>query len=139
MHKIKPEHITADWSGFENHCPWDYISSPDLAKILGVHLQTISNYKLRRPDFPVPEPKASFNSGSWHKPVRGNKCLYKISTIMNWLTGESEESIHWKFIRKHFSEKSHPFVSLDAAIRFTNKKYKQLGIKQPLLTTAFRS
>lgn len=73
--KLEPSDITASWLTYEDHVPWSVVSSMELAKILGVHLQTINNWHIRGI---LPAPIE-------HPSLLGNKNYYRISAIKSWL------------------------------------------------------
>lgn len=117
MPKINPQNIQADWSRYEKTPPWSYISSAELAKVLGVHLQTISNWRIRGI---LPEPDS-------HPRLRGNKRYYRISKVMNWLTGESEESITWRWISKHLTKGIKDVAQAQWVVKYG---HKALGVEK---------
>ena len=61
--------------GITNSFPWQVISRRQLAKTIGVHLQTMANWDIRDKG-PTPSPR-----GIW----RQNKAYYPIANIQSWL------------------------------------------------------
>lgn len=117
MPKINPQNIKPDWSRYERTPPWSYISSAELAKILGVHLQTISNWRLRGI---LPEPDS-------HPRLRGNKRYYRISKVMSWLSGRDEEEITMEWIKKYMPTGTSNIAS---AQWYVQKGHKSLGVEK---------
>ena len=92
MKKIMPHTLKANWGSAAKRPSWNYVTSAELAKILGVHLQTINNWKLRGI---LPEPEINNRS------LRGNKNYYKISTIRAWLENKTEDQVHTEWAAEH--------------------------------------
>ncbi len=88
MPKIDSHNLNADWSQYERRPPWGYVTSAELAEVLGVHIQTISNWKLRGI---LPEPDR----------LKGNRNRYRISAIKSWLEARDESSVTWDWIRRY--------------------------------------
>lgn len=90
MQKVTPDTLTADWSiltyrpyrwsVMKGRAPWEHVTSAELAKVLGKHLQTINNWKIRGI---LPEPDKNSQK-------RGNKNYFQISAIRAWLEKRSE-------------------------------------------------
>lgn len=110
--------IKANWSAFERRPTWSLVSSVELARILGVHLQTINNWKLRG-ILPSPEPQ---------KRGAGNRNWYRISKIRSWLETRSEEDIHWSWIKQNIG---YSFSSLKEADQLLRSAYKILEVEKP--------
>lgn len=70
--------------------PWRPIPSRDVAKILGVSLQSLANWRVRGTG-PPPEPMQK---------GLGNRIYYRPDKIMAWLTGEP----WWQFTAKWLGE-----------------------------------
>ena len=66
-------------SGWADSPPWLFISSAELAKAIGVHIQTLSNWRLRGVG-PVPAPSAWF---------RGRPCRYQLGCVRAWAEGQA--------------------------------------------------
>lgn len=68
--------------------PWQFISSPDLAKALGVHLQTLSNWRLRGVG-PAAAP------ADWFK---GRAIRYPIGQVLSWAYEQAgKQAEPWEF------------------------------------------
>lgn len=122
--KKKPEFIEKlipNWEGFEKTPPWSCLSSRQLALVLGVHLQSISNYVCR--GFLVPEPPERF---------KGNKNYFRISYIRSLFEGKSEDDIHWEFIEKSM-DCGTSFESLEQAQEVARIGWEALGIERPVV------
>lgn len=122
--KKKPEFIEKlkpDWSEYELTPPWSYLSSRQLASVLGVHLQSISNYVCR--GFLNPEPRERF---------KGNKNYFRISYIRSLFEGKSEEQIQWEWIEQYM-DCTKPFDSLEQAQEVARIAYSALGINKPFV------
>ena len=55
--------------------PWHVVSSRELAKFLGVSLQSLCNWRVREVG-PDPEPFTNY---------RGNRCHYRVDKVITWL------------------------------------------------------
>lgn len=122
--KKKPEFIeklTPDWGDFEKMPPWSHISSRQLASVLGVHLQSISNYVCR--GFLVPAP---------HDQFKGNKNYFRISYIRSIFENKSENQIQWEWI-KQYMDCGKPFDSLEQAKEVARIGYSALNIDKPFV------
>ncbi|PHS25516.1 MAG: hypothetical protein COA85_06905 [Robiginitomaculum sp.] len=80
-----------EW-GIKNPFPWLVVSSLELADMLGVHLQTIANWQIRKQG-PQSEPK-----GHW----RGNRRYFSIASIMAWLEDKEPWEIYQEWIGRKF-------------------------------------
>jgi predicted DNA-binding transcriptional regulator AlpA len=120
MKKTTPQTLTANWSRIGNHAPWSLITSPMLAKVLGVHLQTISNYRIRG-ILPAPEPATA--------KLKGNVVRYRISAILAWLEGSSEEEVTWKWIKTHIPD---PVQTIGQARSLVNACWMMMDIEKPI-------
>ena len=94
MKKMNPQAIKPDWGSIEKRSPADHVTSAELAKVLGVALQSVNNWKLRGL-----LPKTESNS----RTLRGNKNYYKISKIRAWLEGRTEDEINREWLRDEWS------------------------------------
>jgi hypothetical protein len=75
-------------SDLANAPPWQFVSSPELAKALGVHLQTLSNWRMRGVG-PAAAP------GDWFK---GRPIRYQIGQVMSWAYEEAGKAVEpWEF------------------------------------------
>lgn len=85
--KTDPRALKPDWDKLNRIAPWSVISSRDLGHILGVHLQTVSNWRLRGV---LPPP---IHSGRLNQ----SKIYYRCATIRAWLNGTDEktETDYW--------------------------------------------
>ena len=90
MKKTNPSTLTADWSTISYPAPWQYITSAQLAKVLGVHLQTINNWVVR--GILKPEPRSPQR--------RGNKNYFRVGAVQSWLSGESENDIVREWVKR---------------------------------------
>lgn len=91
MKKTKPSNLTADWGVISPRAPWQHVSSMELSKVLGVHLQTICNWRMRS-HLPAQAEKS--------KTLRGNKCFYRIAAIRSWLEARSEADIVREWVKQ---------------------------------------
>lgn len=66
--------------------PWRPISSRELAQVLGVSLQSLANWRVRKTG-PEPEPM---------RRGRGNKIYYRPDKVLSWLLEDRES---WEFSR----------------------------------------
>lgn len=114
MPKIDPKKINADWSRYEKRPPWGHITSAELADVLDVHIQTISNWKLRGI---LPQPER----------IKGNKNRYRLSSIKSWQSAKDENSIIWDWIRAHISES---IRSIEQAQYVVRHCYAVLGVEK---------
>ena len=116
INKIKP-----NWEEYERTPPWSYISSRQLASVMGVHLQTISNYVCR--GFLIPEPKGKF---------KGNRNFFRIAYIRSLFEGKNENEIMWSWIKENM-DCGTPFKSLEQAQEVARIGWEALGIEKPLV------
>ena len=107
----------ADFSSLEKRPSWATVSTKDLADILGVSHQCLSNWKLRG-HLPDPEPR---------RKGLGNKNRWTISRIKNWLYGIPEDEIHWAFINTHMAE---GFDSIEKAMWNAERYWKAFRIEK---------
>lgn len=77
--------------------PWHVISSRELARALGVHLQTLANWRIRGKG-PKPEPNGRF---------RGNRSYYRLGDVIAWLTDEEPWHIDAAYLSERFVGLSH--------------------------------
>lgn len=94
MERTNPRALEADWSEYDKRSPLKYVTSAELAKILGVHLQTINNWTTRKIIHPAPKAERT--------KLRGNKNYFKICTFRAWLEGKSEEEVMLDWLRKYW-------------------------------------
>lgn len=64
---------------------WHYVTTRELAKILGVTVQALANWRVRD----IGPPSRSASRGA------GNKRLYRIDEVLSWLTGREA----WTYTR----------------------------------------
>lgn len=121
--KLEPQHISANWSPYDDLPPWSVISSRELASVLGVHLQTINNWNIR--DI-LPKPVK-------HCRLRGNKNYYRISSIKAWLTGENEADIVWGWAAQRLPEVANTVTSFEQLKGVIECAYELYGLKKPNL------
>lgn len=127
MRKIDPHEIQADWSRYERRPTWSVVSSTELAEVFGVHLQTISNYKIRGI---LPPPTK-------HRSLCGNKNYYRISTIRAWLENRTEEDIHWEWARKWLEGLVDSMESLNHLESAVCTGYAIFGVEKPKIPADF--
>lgn len=118
--KVNPHLIKANWSLTEKRAPWDLITSPELASILNVHLQTVANWRIRG-ILPPPEPAT--------KRLKGNVVRYRISAIRAWIEGSGEEQIIWDWIHERIPD--HNFKTIDQAKWLVQHCYKLMHFEKP--------
>ncbi len=107
----------ADWLSLEKRPSWGTVTTRELADILGVSHQNLSNWHLRG-HLPEPEPR---------RKGQGNKNRWMISKIKNWLYGTPENETHWKFINTHMAE---GFESIEQAIWNAKLYWKAYGVEK---------
>lgn len=61
--------------GITKPFPWQVVSRLQLARAIGIHLQTVANWNIRDKG-PAPTPK-----GTWKQ----HKCYYPIASVIAWL------------------------------------------------------
>ena len=125
--KVNPRTLKSDWSRYERRPPWSVVSSRELAGILGVHLQTISNWTIRG-ILPLPVK---------HPRLKANKNYFRISTLREWLEGRAEEGIQWEWLQKWMPEQIPYIHHLPHAERWLLLIYKELGLEKPLIPADF--
>lgn len=70
--------------------PWRNMPSRDLAKLLGVSLQVLANWRIRGCG-PAPAP---------HRRGNGNRTVYRRSAVMEWLSGMAgQPQPEWMHVR----------------------------------------
>ena len=72
--------------------PWDVLSSRELAKLLGVSIQVLANWRIRDRG-PVPAPAECF---------RGNRTYYPVFEIEAWQRGVEPWEVLSEWLRKRF-------------------------------------
>ena len=72
--------------------PWDVLSSRELAKLLGVSIQVLANWRIRDRG-PVPAPAECF---------RGNRTYYPVFEIEAWQRGVEPWEVLCDWLRKRF-------------------------------------
>lgn len=116
MPKVATRKFTPDWSrcGELPRATWDFITSPELAEVLGVSLQTISNMKLRKL---IPQPEYQ----------RAHRNFYRISTLRAFFENRTEDEIHMAFIREYV-----PYANtLEEAQYYVLHAHSVMGIDKP--------
>jgi hypothetical protein len=93
MRKTTPAALIADWSVISPRAPWQHVTSMELSRVLGVHLQTINNWRIRG-ILPDPAPHS--------KQLRGNKNYFRIGAIRAWLEGGDEKEITREWLQQQF-------------------------------------
>lgn len=127
MPKIEFCNIQADWSKYENRCPWaSVVSSRELSQVLGVSLQTINNWKMRNI---LPEPEPS----SRNLPA-GNRNYWRLDRIMSLIENRPIEEIHREWWRRYVEPYSGPIDNVEQADFYVRAAYTLLGVQKPLLT-----
>lgn len=100
--------------------PWDTVSTAELADILGVSIQVLSNWRIRKagPNF---LPVGTF---------RGNRVHYRICDIEAWLRSKAEPTKAWQvaaeWLGRHFILKQ-PLKS-EAETRTMAADIRDLGV-----------
>ena len=89
MKKLQPSSLCSDWSVIPPRAPWEYVSSAELAKVLGVHLQTINNWVVR--GILKPEPRSPKR--------RGNKNYFRVVAIRSWLEVKNEDDLVREWVK----------------------------------------
>lgn len=121
---VKKDAINANWQPFDRRPTWSVVSSAELAQILGVHLQTINNWKVRNI---LPAPVKDIR-------LKGNKNYFRISEIRAWLENRPEVDIHWEWIKSHIP---YDIETPDQAEFVVRKVYRFLGVEKPLISANF--
>lgn len=107
----------ADFSLIVKRPTWGTVTTAELSKILNIPMTTLGNWQVRG-QLPTPEPR---------RRGQGNKCRYRISKIINWLTNTPEEEIHWQFINTHMAE---GFKSIEQAMWNAERYWKAYGVER---------
>ena len=115
MKKMNPQAIKPNWGSVEKRSPTEHITSAELAKVLGVHLQTINNWKLREL---LPKPESNSRT------LRGNKNYYRISKIRGWLENKPEDEINREWLRDEWG------ISADLTAGQINQLSRVLATKE---------
>ncbi len=89
MKKTHPSNLTADWNAISPRAPWEHITSMELAKVLGVHLQTINNWVIR--GIVIPSPPSPQR--------RGNKNYFSVGVLRAWLEARSEDDLVREWVK----------------------------------------
>lgn len=89
MRKTKPQQLKADWSRIPPRALWEHVTSRELSKVFGVHLQTINNWRIRD-ILPEPDEKSGRR--------RGNKNYYRVATIRAWLESRTEYDLIHEYV-----------------------------------------
>ena len=117
--------------------PWQVIGSPDAADRLGISVQSLWVYKLRRQG-PEPEPEAEVRK-LYRGPI-GHRTLYMLSSLLSWLPGgeiAADRPWHWsrEWLRCQGREVDDDPAAVVAAIgaleadpRFARRRF---GFKNP--------
>lgn len=124
MTRFDPSQLSPNWIGYERRPTWSVVTSAELAQVLGVHLQTINNWKVRGI---LPAPVTD-------KKLVGNKNYFRISEIKTWLENRPEEQIHWEWIKSHIP---YDIESLAQAEYTVLQAYRFLNVEKPLISGAF--
>lgn len=127
MTKVDPHKMQADWSRYERRPTWSVVSSIELAQVLGVHLQTISNYKIRGI---LPPPTK-------HRSLCGNKNHYRISTLRAWLENKPENDIHWEWARDCLPDYIDKIKTLPELEYVVKGAYRVFDVEKPLIPADF--
>lgn len=122
----RAKNIKADWSKFERRPTWSIVSSRELSEALGVSLNTICNWRMRKI---LPEP-------FFHPQLKGNKVYYRISALRAWLEGRAESEIHWEWLETHFDIGT-PFSSLKQAEEVVILCWDVYGVEKPVIPGNF--
>lgn len=81
---MRPEYMERlNASHVANMAPWLFITSAELARAIGVHLQTISNWRLRGKG-PAPAPRGFF---------KGRPSRYMVGHVRAWAAEQAGEFI----------------------------------------------
>lgn len=99
----------------------------ELSKILGVHLQTINNWRVRQV---LPEPIV-------HKNLVGNKNYFRISSVRSWLEQRSEEEIAWEWAALVLPDFCKTIETLSQLEYLVKSVPEVLGVKKPNVPAAF--
>jgi hypothetical protein len=89
--KTTPDTLTADWSVLSPRAPWEHVTSMELSRLLGVHLQTINNWRIRR-ILPEPAPNS--------RQLRGNKNYWRCGVIRALLEGKKEDDLVREWVKQ---------------------------------------
>ncbi len=118
---MKQTVLNPDYSLIEKRPTWGYVSTPELAKILSVSLQSINNFLLRG-KICAPEPNPRF---------KGNRNWWNIARLRSQLESRPEEEIHWEWIRQNLPAEANEFKSIAQAQFLVKHCYKILGVERP--------
>lgn len=97
MRKTDPKTLKADWTVIKPRPIYQFVSTAELAQVLGVKHQVVANFVLRQ-IIPAPVPASA--------PYRfkGNKRYFRISAIKAWLESKPELEIYEEFINNEFGQ-----------------------------------
>lgn len=114
--KLKP-----NWKEYRLTPPWSCLSSRQLAFVLDVHLQSISNYVCR--GFLTPEPRELF---------KGNTNYFRVSYIRSLFEDKSPEQIEWEWIDE-FIKPDPPFTDLEQAYYVVKVCHNVYQVQKPFV------
>jgi hypothetical protein len=81
---------------FGGHPPWRLIPSRDVARLLGVSLQVLANWRVRGSGPPFDNTIRG----------KGNKVFYKRSDVLAWAAGQRGERVEaWEICRDWLAER----------------------------------
>lgn len=85
--------LKANWGELDNLAPTSYITTKQLAGVLGVHTQTLSNWRHRGILLAeeIKNPKR-----------RGNICWYRIGAVKALLEGKDEYQVMKEWLEEHW-------------------------------------
>ena len=89
MKKTNPFNLTAGWSVISPRAPWEYVTSAELAKVLGVSLQTVNNFVVRNTLKPSPRSLQR----------RGNKNYFLVSYLRSQFEGKNEDDLVREWVK----------------------------------------
>lgn len=125
MAYTSPDQLAANWELLlPNRPTWATLTTAELAKVLGLSHQCLSNWALRG-KLPPPVISPKLNQRKTH---------YRISSIRSWLEGKTENEIHWNWVETHVP---YDLESLEQAEYIVNQLYRTLKIEKPLISGAF--
>lgn len=141
MNNFDVTKIKADWSRYERRPSWSVINSRELAKVFGVSLQSINNWKMRE-ILPEPEPhthRCPCPRRSCRPPLKGNKNYYRISKIRAWHEARPELDVHWEWVNRWIGPQwsCTEAISLAGAEFFVVGAYEVFGVERPLIPSNF--
>ena len=121
MQKLSP-----NWAPLDKRPTWSTLTTAELAKVLGLSHQCLSNWALRG-KLPPPVKSPKLNQRKTH---------YRISSIRAWLEGKTENEIHRHWVDTHIF---YELENLEQAEYIVNQLYRSLGLEKSSIPADFKA